>query len=280
MNSLDIQLPDGRTLRAHDTGARGTDETVVIWHHGTPNIGLPPEPLFPTSERLGIRWIGYDRPGYGGSDAHPGRSVGSAAADVAAIADALGIDRFAVMGHSGGSVHALACAGLLPERVQAVLAVATLAPFDAADLDWFDGMSPTGVATLRAAAQGREAKELHEANATESDPGFVAADITALEGEWSWFMKVVRPALENGPGGLIDDDLAYVAPWGFDPAAICAPCLFLHGSADRIAPVAHAEWLSHRISDAELRVVPDAGHISVLESAPDALGWLREAVRR
>ncbi len=278
MKSLDIQLRDGRTLRTHDTGSVGSDTMVVIWHHGTPNIGLPPEPLFPTSERLGIRWIGYDRPSYGGSDPLPGRTVGSAATDVAGVADALGIDRFAVMGHSGGSVHALACAGLLADRVQAVLAVASLAPFDAADLDWFDGMSPAGVATLRAATQGREAKEQYEASAPEADPGFVQADLAALQGDWAWFMKVVRPALEHGPGGLIDDDLAYVAPWGFDPAMITAPTLLLHGSADRIAPVAHADWLSRRITGAELRVMLDAGHISVLESAPDALGWLREAV--
>lgn len=278
VESIDIRLADGRTVRAHDTGPVGADELVIVWHHGTPNIGLPPEPLFPTSERLGIRWVGYDRPGYGGSDPNPGRDVGSAASDVASIADALGIGRFAVMGHSGGSPHALACAALLPERVVGVLPVSTLAPFDADDLDWFAGMSPAGVAMLRAAAQGREAKERHEANATEADPGFVASDLASLEGEWSWFMNVVRPALARGPGPLIDDDLAYVAPWGFDPSTIIAPTLLLHGSADRIAPLAHAEWLARRMASAELQVVPDAGHISVLDTASSALEWLRDQV--
>ncbi len=131
VESIDIRLPDGRTVRAHHTAPVGADELVIVWHHGTPNIGLPPEPLFPTSERLGIRWVGYDRPGYGGSDPNPGRDVASAASDVASIADALGIDRFAVMGHSGGSPHALACAALLPERVVGALPISTLAPFHA-----------------------------------------------------------------------------------------------------------------------------------------------------
>ncbi|MCV0403855.1 MAG: alpha/beta hydrolase [Chloroflexi bacterium] len=274
LRSTDVRLPDGRTLRAHDTGPRGADELVVIWHHGTPNIGLPPEPLFAASDALNIRWIGYDRPGYGGSDPRPGRSIGSAAGDVAAIADALGIERFAVVGHSGGSPHALACAALLGERVSAVLAVATLAPFDADGLDWFAGMGPAGQATLRAAASGREAKEAHEATATETDPGFVDADHAALEGAWSWFMTVVRPALERGPAPLIDDDLAYVAPWEFDPSTIVAPVMLLHGGLDLIAPVAHAEWLAARMPSATLRIVPEAGHISILESAPDALAWL------
>ena len=104
-----LALGDGRTLRYYDTGDASDDILAVFWHHGTPNIGAPPEPLFPASERLGIRWVSHDRPGYGGSTPVPDRDIASAARDVAAIADALGIDRFAVMGHSGGGAHALAC---------------------------------------------------------------------------------------------------------------------------------------------------------------------------
>ncbi|NEE56132.1 alpha/beta hydrolase, partial [Streptomyces sp. SID8455] len=81
------------------------------------NIGSPPAPLFPAAERLSVRWVSYDRPGYGGSSPLPGRDIASAAADVRAIADALAIGRFAVLGHSGGGPHALACGALLPDRV-------------------------------------------------------------------------------------------------------------------------------------------------------------------
>jgi pimeloyl-ACP methyl ester carboxylesterase len=86
--------------------------------------------------RVRLHWVSYDRPGYGGSSPHDGRTAVSAAADVAAIADALGIGRFAVLGHSGGGPHALACAALLPERVMAAVSVSAPAPFDAAGLDW------------------------------------------------------------------------------------------------------------------------------------------------
>jgi pimeloyl-ACP methyl ester carboxylesterase len=92
LTELDLALADGRTLHAYDTGAADGAHLTVAWHHGTPNIGLPPEPLFPTSDRLGIRWISFDRPGYGGSSPRPGRDIASAAADTAAVADALGID--------------------------------------------------------------------------------------------------------------------------------------------------------------------------------------------
>ena len=275
IREFEVQLPDGRTLHAYDTGEEAARERLtVIWHHGTPNIGLPPEPLFPTSERLGIRWLSYDRPSYGGSSPRPGRDVASAASDVAAIADAAGVDRFATMGHSGGSMHALACAALLPHRVSVVVSVSALAPFEADGLDWFAGMAPGGVATLQAAAGGREAKEQYEASAPEGDAGFTAADHAALAGDWSWVMTVVEPALQAGPAGMIDDDLAYVAPWGFDPSEVDVPVLLVHGGQDRIAPVAHAEWLASRIPNSELRVEPNDGHVSVLSSAPEALEWL------
>jgi pimeloyl-ACP methyl ester carboxylesterase len=279
IREFDVQLPDGRTLHAYDTGEESpADRLTVVWHHGTPNIGLPPEPLFPTSERLGIRWLGYDRPRYGGSSPHPGRDVASAAGDTAAIADAAGVDRFATMGHSGGSMHALACAAVLPERVSGVVGVSALAPFDADGLDWFGGMAPGGVATLQAAAAGREAKERYEASAPDGDPGFVDADWAALAGEWSWFNSVVGPAMRAGPAGLIDDDLAYVAPWGFDASDVDVPVLLVHGGQDRIAPVAHGKWLASHIANAELRVQPDDGHVSVLTTAPAALEWLAARV--
>lgn len=276
VTEADLELGDGRRLHTYDTGTEGVGgRLTVFWHHGTPNIGAPPEPLFASADRLGIRWVSYDRPGYGGS---PGRDrdVASAAADVSSVADALGIDRFAVMGHSGGGPHALACGALLPERVLGVVSVSGLAPFGAEGLDWFAGMTASGVASLRAAAEGRAAKERHEASGAEYDPEFTPADLATLSGEWSWLGDVVGPAVEGGPGGLIDDDLAYVAPWGFDPAQVIAPVLFLHGGRDRIVPSAHGEWLARRCPSAELRLSPDDGHISILNSATGALGWLRE----
>ncbi|MFL5911483.1 MAG: alpha/beta fold hydrolase [Gaiellaceae bacterium] len=278
LTETDLRLGDGRALHVYDTGGDG--RLALFWHHGSPNIGLPPEPLFGVSDRLGIRWVSYDRPGYGGSTPVPGRDIASAATCTAAVADALGVDRFATMGHSGGGSHALACGALLPDRVLGVLSVSGLAPYGADGLDWFAGMSDVGVASLRAAVAGRAAKEAYEASAPEADPGFIPADHAALAGEWSWFMKVVGPAVEGGPGGLIDDDLAHVNPWGFDPARTAVPVLFLHGGSDRMVPASHSEWLASRIPSADLRINRDDGHISILDSAGDALTWLVAQARR
>ena len=275
MREFDLSLADGRTLHAYDTESpESAARLTVIWHHGTPNIGLPPEPLFPVSDRLGIRWVSYDRPRYGGSSPLPGRDVASAAADVLAIADALSLDRFAVMGHSGGGPHAMACAAMLPQRISAAVAISGMAPFDAEGLDWFEGMAPSGEASLRAAAQGRAEKERYEAAAPDADDAFIPADHDALSGEWAWFGKVVGPALKAGSDALIDDDLAYVAPWGFDVAQIAAPTLFVHGERDRMVPRSHSVWNARHCRSSELWLRPDDGHISVLSSGAAAVEWL------
>lgn len=280
MHEADLVLEDGRTLHFYDRGRRDGAELAVFWLHGTPNIGQPPAPLFADADRLGIRWIGYDRPGYGGSTAREGRDVASAASDVASIADLLGIQGFAVVGHSGGGPHALACSALLPGRVLAAVSIAGLAPYSADGIDWFAGMHPSGEAGLRAALAGRAAKAAHEASSPEFDPTlFTDADWAALSGPWAWFDSVVGPGMAKGPDALVDDDLAYVMPWGFDCAQLSGPLLLLHGGQDRIVPAAHGEWLARHCPPAELWRPPDDGHISVLGGAVQAMDWLKQHAR-
>ena len=95
----------------------------MVWHHGMPNIGTRPAPLDAVSGELGVRWISFDRSGYGGSTAAPGRTLGSVAATTAEVADRLGVGRSAVMGHSSGGSRALACAATLTDRVLAAVSV-------------------------------------------------------------------------------------------------------------------------------------------------------------
>jgi pimeloyl-ACP methyl ester carboxylesterase len=273
VNEIDLLLPDGRTLHVYDTGS---GELPVFWHHGTPNLGAPPAPLFEAAERLGFRWVSFDRPGYGGSTPAPGRTMASNAADVAVVADALGIDRFATVGYSGGGSYALGAAATLGDRVQAVATLAAIAPYGVAVLDWFAGMVPSGVASLRAALAGREVKTEHERSGVEYDPEFSKADLAMFDGPWSWLGTVAGGGLDAGPYGLIDDDISYVSRWGCDPAAIGAPILVLHGSDDRIIPSSHGSWLAEHCPTAELRLTDGAGHVSILRQAESGLEWLRD----
>ena len=277
MPEVGLTTIDGRVLHAYDVGRTGrADELVVLWHGGTPNTGAPPEPLFEVARSLGIRWIGYDRPSYGGSSPHRGANVASAASDARQVADYLQVDRFAVLGHSGGGSRALACAALLPDRVPAAVSISAPAPWLAAGLDYFAGMADGTARELRAAAQGRAELERVLA-ASEFDPAaFIEADYAALHGNWSWFNGIVQAATVDGPDGMIEDDLGSMAAWGFDAAQITAPTLIMHGRDDRMVPCSHAEWLAAHCPAAELRLISGAGHISVLNSAPEALAWLRD----
>jgi len=277
VTETDVELSDGRRLHVYDAVADGAAGLLpVFWHHGTPNIGAPPQPLLPPAAERGMRWVSYDRPAYGGSTPNPGRDLASAAGDLSSIADALGIGHFAVMGHSGGAPHALASAALLKERVLGAVCVSGLAPFDADGLEWFAGMGPAGEAELRAAVGGRDELVDH-LRSTEFDPEqFTSADHDALAGPWGWLGAISAKALEGGLDGMVDDDLAYVAPWGFEPSEVRVPVLMLHGGQDRIVPISHAEWLSRRIGSAEFWPRPGDGHISALNSAVAALDWLQE----
>jgi pimeloyl-ACP methyl ester carboxylesterase len=283
VRETEVSPGDGRVLHVYDTGpaearaAAARDARLpVFWLHGTPMIGTLPAPLFPAAAENGVRWVSYDRPGYGGSSPVPGRDVASGAADIALIADALGLGRFGVLGHSGGGPYALACAALLPDRVVGAVSMSGRAPYPADGLDWLAGMRPGSAAELDATLAGRDALAALLASDDDFDPEmFTPADHAALAGDWKWVSTVVGPAFEQGTDGLIDDAVAAVRPWGFDPAAITAPVLLVHGTADRVMPSAHSEWLARRIGGrAELVLVKDAGHISAFLAAPEALAWL------
>jgi len=207
--------------------------------------------------------------------------VAAAAADVAAIADHLGVARFAVAGYSAGGPHALACAALLPERVHAVVCVASTAPYEAAGLDWYRGMVESNAAELRAATQGRAALKAHLAGEHELDPDmFAPADLGALDGPYGqWLRSTTTAALDGSEDGYLDDDVALVNPWGFAVADVRQPVLVLHGEHDRLVPTAHARWLADGCSAAELRLYPDDGHISIIGRLAATMDWLEKAAQ-
>ncbi|MFI6631067.1 alpha/beta fold hydrolase [Nonomuraea fuscirosea] len=273
MVERDIPVGAGRTLHVYDSGESG--RLPVVWHHGTPNLGAPPEPLFAAADRLGLRWVSFDRPGYGGSSPDPGRTVASVARDTAAVADALGLGRFAVAGYSGGGTYALGCAASLGGRVQAVLSLAGIAPYGMEGLDWFAGMVPSGVAALGTAAAGREVRTALATSGFPYDCEFTEADLALFEGPWGWLGKVSEPALDASPYGQIDDDVSYTHAWGCDPAVIEAPTLLLHGTEDRIIPATHGKWLAAHCPSAELRLCAGDSHFTIVTHAESGLDWLR-----
>ncbi|HEY2715918.1 MAG TPA: alpha/beta hydrolase [Solirubrobacterales bacterium] len=270
----ELEGASGGRLVVEDAGPR--DGAVLIFHGGTPGTGSIYEANLEAGAARGVRHVSYARPGYGGSDRHPGRTVGDCAADVAAIADQLGIERFFTGGQSGGGPHALACAALLSERVLAAFAVASYAPRGAESLDWLDGMAAECREEFAAAEAGeRQLRDFLERLApslTGMDTGppsdsladlLGPVDRSLLNGDLSRHgATVMRAALEQGTWGWFDDDLALLADWGFDSESIQVPVAIWHGGDDRMVPFAHGRWLVEHVPGAAAHLFPEDGHLS------------------
>jgi pimeloyl-ACP methyl ester carboxylesterase len=260
----------------------------VFLLHGTPGSRVGPLPRQPLLYRLGVRLITYDRPGYGESDRHEGRRVSDVASDVAVIADHLGLDRFAVVGRSGGGPHALACAALMPDRVTKAAVLVSLAPREAEGLDWFDGMTEGNIAEYMTAMQGRgrlAARLEPAALEIRNDPVRLMNDlydelteadrrVVADTGIRTMLLKNYAEALRTSPDGWIDDAMAFCSPWGFDPADITVPTVLWHGEDDVFSPVSHSRWLAARIPTAKMTIQRGAAHFHALHVLPDLLPWL------
>jgi len=262
---------------------------AVLVHGGTPNSRLLYEPAVRLAERQGIRLISYDRPGYGGSDRDPGRSVASCGQDVRRIADALGIERLAVWGISGGGPHAIACAALLPDLVPAVAVLASIAPWGVEGLDYFDGMGDENVEELQLTLSDRAAgRAKHEQQRLESlaataetihttmETLLSAADRAALTPALTQFLyEATQLGLAPGADGWWDDDVAFVEPWGFEIEKIHTPVLLLHGRQDRFVPFTHGAWLARHIPGVEARLLDEDGHLTLIENHLESVhDWL------
>ena len=270
-----IPTPDGRSLDAYLAGPE--DGPVLLFHDGSPGAGTPsPRFLAATNER-GLRYVAFSRPGYGASTRRPGRSVADVAGDAAAVLDHLGVERCYTMGWSGGGPHTLACAALLPERVIAAAAVASVAPYASAGLDFLAGMGEENIVEFGAAlagparlqpyleAQWPELRDVAPEAIADALGDLVApVDRAALTGDLAEsFADDMHRALSTGIWGWHDDDLAFTRPWGFELASIRVPLSIWQGEQDRMVPYAHGVWLAAALPRARAHLLPDHGHLSL-----------------
>jgi pimeloyl-ACP methyl ester carboxylesterase len=283
-----VTTPDGRTLDVAEVGAK--DGPVLVAHHGTPAAGRLYRSEVESAERRGLRLVAYSRPGYARSTPRPERVVADAAGDVSAILDILGVERFATYGWSGGGPHALACAALLAGRCAAAATIAGVAPATAPDLDWLAGMGEGNLAEFAAARDGRERLTQYcradaegimaagpEQLADAFRPHLSGVDSRALTGELAAFLlESTTAGLESGVDGWVDDDFAFLAPWGFDVEAIRVPVLVWQGGQDLMVPTDHARWLRQHVAGAEGGVLEDEGHLTLFaDRVGDVHEWLR-----
>jgi pimeloyl-ACP methyl ester carboxylesterase len=194
------------------------------------------------------------------------------------VLDALGGDEFVTVGHSGGGPHAIACAALLRDRCRAAATIGGVAPAGAFGPGWTDGMAAENVEEFAAAAAGepllRPYLESGLAAYAAVDAGGVVeafgglvtdVDRHALTEDYADMVaRCLRRAAHDGIDGWVDDDLAFLAPWGFDLGAVGRPVALWQGRHDAMVPFAHGEWLAAHVDSAHPRLLDDEGHLSLV----------------
>jgi pimeloyl-ACP methyl ester carboxylesterase len=277
-----IETPAGRTLAVEETG--DLSGRPVLVHVGTPNSRHLYGRTVADAAARGLRLISYDRPGYCESTPQPGRVTADCASDVRAICAALGIDRLATWGLSGGGPHALACAALLPDLVTAAASLCSPAPYDAEGLDWLAGFSQEAVDEVHLTLSDKAASR---AEFERSLGELLAASPADLATEWASpgadpeFLRAeaicMQQAVAAGIEGCWDDCMAQLMPWGFDLSRISVPVLLLHGGQDKAVPIAHGRWLAARIPGVEPWFFEDEGHGVLRENhIGEVHAWLIE----
>ena len=283
MQELLFTRSNGQTVAYFDYGK---SDDVVFFHHGMPTAGPIPPHIRRNADANGLRIIEVVRPGYGNSTAISDRSVNTVSQINLDIANAIGIENFAIYGGSGGGPHALASGHLAGDRCIALLIVAGIAPFDDPNFDFVAGMSE----------EGREAW-LHPLTSMED----FELSVSKMATEWSSFdfdqfkeMLNVDPedpisdesilscqvrgqySFMLGAHGLRDDRLAFLKPWGFSLGDISMPVQLWAGSKDVNVPPAHAEYLKRMIPNSELFIVENKNHGTISEPAIESgFKWLR-----
>jgi pimeloyl-ACP methyl ester carboxylesterase len=266
-----IVLPDGRWLAYAEFG--DPDGRPVLFFHGTPGYRLNPWATDAELRSAGVRLIAPDRPGVGRSSPQSGRRLLDWPDDVRHLADALGLERFAVVGFSNGGPHAAACAYTLGPRISGTALVAPLPPLDAAGAvgqlgapGWYYPLARRAPLALRALYAGpaalarrdpRRAERLLLGGMSEADRRLFSRP--ALAGRFG------ADLAGAGSRGVVDDERLMPQPWGFAPEQVAGPVRLWLGEHDKLVP---AEiWLKRPggFPVCDTTVVAGAGHFVVAE---------------
>ena len=290
MSKLNQQmtLPDGRKLGFNEYGP--ADGAPLFYFHGSPSSRVELN-LFADealAAALNVRLIAPDRPGSGLSDFQPNRRFLDWPQDVVALADHLQLDRFAILGYSGGGPYVAVCALKIPQRLTRVGIVSGTAPFNIPTLTddinqdsrnfmdlsyqkpWLSRLILRLMSVMIRLAPN---KVIANASAALPEPDRA---IVALPEVQRGFLTMIQEALRRGPRGAQQDTRLMVTAWDFQPQAIQIPVLLWHGEADQNAPIAMGRYMAEAIPQSRAIFYPGEGHLSLFKkNAAEIIGSLR-----
>ena len=271
-----ISLTDGRVLGYAEYG--DPDGEPVLHFHGTPSCRLEGSrpAVGEIATRLHVRLILPERPGFGLSDFQPNRTFLDWPDDVLELADALHLDRFAVMGLSGGGPYVAACAYKIPQRLSAAGIISGLGPLDAPGA--FEGMGKSDRQLYDLARKTPwllrplfwyTAGQMHR-NPERTIEEFVV-DVSepdkaalALPGVKEVFIKMASGGFEQGGRGVAWEYVLFVGPWGFRLEDIPMPVYLWHGEMDTMCPVNMGRFVARSMPGCRATFYPHDGHVSLI----------------
>jgi pimeloyl-ACP methyl ester carboxylesterase len=278
-----LRLPDGRRLAFAAWGDPAG--APVLYFHGLVGVPLARCPRMDAAlERHRMRLLLPQRPGFGGSDPLPGRRLSDWPRDVLAVADALGLGRFAILAVSAGGPYAAACVQALGHRVRAAAIVGGTVPLWGPDgarpanaaqrLGRLAGRAPrpwaAALAPLAAGARRHPERVLALAAACASP-----ADRRHLAGpQRRATIAAFRAATARGAAPVAEDCRVALGPWGFAPEEVTGPVRWFHGAADPLVPATQAAAIAARMPRCELTLLAGDGHFCLREHASVVLGAL------
>ncbi len=287
-----LHLPDGRVLSWGEYGAPGG--VPCFFFHGQPGSRIQARLLDAPAARHGVRIIAPERPGYGFSTPAARRRLVDWPADVAAVAGALGVQRFAVAGLSAGGPHALACAWALPERVTTTVLLSSPAPPQLAPPRPFDGRLERAASAVLRRSRPLEAVSSRvlrwRATSQPFDDWFERAlrgvvermpaadrEVVRRDDVWRVLVDDAHENLRQGLAGSIADERVVERDWGFDPREVRGHVQIWHGDGDTQVTSAEGRALAERLPDAALHLHVTGGHYVTLDHADEILRTVRAA---
>jgi pimeloyl-ACP methyl ester carboxylesterase len=279
-----LDLPDGTVVGLYEYG--DPSGSPVFAFHGTPSCGAGFDWTDEPARGRGLRVLAPDRPWIGKSSCPPLTTVADYPERIAALADALDIDRFAVLGYSGGGPFAVACAAGLGDRVTATAVVAGIGQlgvwaevndFAKTDRQFLDLavhhprlahflLASSAFLAKRSpkSAMGSFLKELSDSD---------RAVLGAMDASPAEAMRLFTRAFQNGAKGVVDDYRTIAQPWGIE-LDHTGPLTIFQGDADTMVPLRHAEALAERLPDATVVVWPGEGHLGAITHIEEILDTL------
>lgn len=283
MSDQRLALSDGRTLAWKEYGP--ADGRPILHFQGTPGCRYSRHAHEDVYERVGVRLLVFDRPGYGASDRLPGRGISIIADDAAQLLDQLRLEAVHTSGGSGGGPHVLAFAANHPERVRAATVVVGGTPLEEEDVA---GLIRINRDAWYAAREGWQAlfdllAPMREEVLKDPLAGFTAlmdaappSDKAVMEDpDWQRVLvESVSEAFRPGAEGWVDEGMALTLDWDFDVADVHCSVTWWHGDHDANAPIAPVRRLLERMRGVDLRVWADAGHLEPCHRYEEILGEL------